>query len=193
MRPAYDGRETGVRFMLRSLQESFMSENIGTQDPQSVLPSGGRASAPKIAGVKVLELGNILTRSGWMTEIFRTDWSGIEVVTQQINWVELNAHSITDWHRHDRQTDHLVGVGGAIKLALCDGRPDSPTYRETEVIRMGAIRPVLVVVPPGVWHGLRNETGQPSGFLAITNQLYTHDRPDNWRLTKEDMEIPDIL
>src|ERR1700723_965124 len=103
-----------------------MSETFGKQDEQTTLPNGQRASAPKIAGVRVLELGNILTRSGWMAEIFRTDWPGIEAVTQQINWVEINAHSLTDWHRHDRQTDHLVGVGGVLKLALCDGRPASP-------------------------------------------------------------------
>ncbi len=127
-----------------------------------------------------------------MTEIFRTDWPGVQA-PQQINWVELGPDRVTDWHRHDLQTDHLVGVGGVIKLALCDGRPDSPTHGGTEVIRMGAIRPVMVIVPPGVWHGLRNESGQSAGFLAITTRLYAHEQPDSWRLTADDMEIPNIL
>jgi len=170
-----------------------MSVTQGKQDRQTVFPNGRPASAPKIAGVKILELGNIITRSGWMTEVFRTDWPGIEVAPHQINGVELSPNGVTDWHRHADQIDHLVGVGGVIKLALCDGRPASPTERETEIIRMGAIRPVMVVIPPGVWHALRNESGQPAGYLVITNQLYLHERPDNWRLGADETEIPDIL
>jgi dTDP-4-dehydrorhamnose 3,5-epimerase len=58
---------------------------------------------------------------------------------------------------------------------------------------MGAIRPVLVIIPPGVWHALRNESGEPAGYLNVTDQLYTHDEPDNWRLAPRSTEIPDIL
>jgi dTDP-4-dehydrorhamnose 3,5-epimerase len=170
-----------------------MLDSAGKRDGQSVLPGGGRACPPKIDGVKILELGNVLTRSGWMTEVFRKDWSGVEIVPQQINWVELNPNGVTDWHRHAAQTDHLIGVGGSVKLVLWDGRADSSTFQETEVIRMGAIRPVMVIVPPGVWHALRNESGQPAGYLNVTDQLYNHERPDNWRLPPDMAEIPSIL
>jgi dTDP-4-dehydrorhamnose 3,5-epimerase len=170
-----------------------MQPERGKQDVQSVLPGGSRATPPKIDGVRILELGNVITRSGWMTEVFRTDWPGIEIAPRQINWVELSPNGVTDWHRHADQIDHLVGVGGAIKLALCDGRPGSHTQGETDVIRMGAIRPIMVIIPPGVWHALRNESGQPAGFLTIIDRLFTHERPDNWRLSAGDQEIPNIL
>jgi dTDP-4-dehydrorhamnose 3,5-epimerase len=170
-----------------------MSENIGVQDPQSVKRDGSRASAPNIAGVRIVELANILTRSGWMAEIFRADWPQIEIGVQQVNWVELRPNGVTDWHRHVHQTDHLVGVGGAIKLALYDARADSSTPRATDVIRMGAIRPVMVIVPPGVWHALRNESGAPAGYLNITNKLYRHECPDNWRLAPDEIEIANLL
>ncbi len=170
-----------------------MSNSTGQQDSQTVQAGGRRTAPPKIAGLKILELGNVLTRSGWMTEIFRQNWDGIEVTPRQINWVELTPGGVTDWHRHYGQIDHLVGVGGVIKLALWDGREDSPTYRESEIIRIGAMRPVLVVVPPGIWHALRNESGQPAGYLNITNQLYNYERPDNWRLAADATGIPNIL
>ncbi len=141
----------------------------------------------------ILELGNVLTRSGWMMELFRKDMPGVAITPRQINWVQLNPNGVTDWHRHARQTDHLVGVGGNIKLALWDGRVKSPTYQQTNVIRMGAMRPVLVVVPPGVWHALRNESGQPAGYINLTDQLYQHASPDNWRLAPGAAGIPDIL
>lgn len=128
-----------------------------------------------------------------MTEIFRKDTPGITIAPQQINWVELNPNGVTDWHRHVRQIDHLVGVNGNIRVALWDGREDSPSYRESELIRIGAIRPVMVTVPPGVWHALRNESGQPAGYLNVTDQLYDYATPDNWRLAPGTPGVPDIL
>jgi dTDP-4-dehydrorhamnose 3,5-epimerase len=165
----------------------------GIRDPQTVLAGGRRAAAPQIDGVQLVELGNILTRSGWMAEIFRTDWPAVGISVRQVNWVELSPGAVTDWHCHAGQTDHLVGVGGNIKLALWDGRDDSPTKGATELVRMGAMRPMMVVVPPGVWHGLRNESGVPAGYINVTDQLYHHARPDNWRSTPGSAEIPNIL
>ncbi len=141
----------------------------------------------------ILELGNVLTRSGWMMELFRKDMPGVAIAPRQINWVQLNPNGVTDWHRHTKQTDHLIGVGGNIKLALWDGRAKSPTYQQSDVIRLGALRPVLVMVPPGVWHALRNESGQPAGYINIIDQLYQHANPDNWRLAPGTTGIPDIL
>ncbi len=44
---------------------------IGRRDPQTVVAGGKRFAPPNIVGVEITELGNILTRSGWMAEIFR--------------------------------------------------------------------------------------------------------------------------
>ena len=167
--------------------------DVGIRDPQTVLSGGGRASAPQISGLQIFELGNVLTRSGFMTEIFRTDWPVVGISVRQVNWVQLNPGAVTDWHAHAGQTDHLVGVSGTIKLALWDGREDSPTKGTTEIVRMGSLRPVLVVVPSGVWHGLRNESGKAAGYINVIDQLYHHERPDNWRLSPSAAEIPDIL
>lgn len=166
---------------------------VGTRDRQSVVRGGRRAAAPRIAGLEIVELGNVLTRSGWMMELFRMDWKNIGTTPRQINWVQLNPSGTTDWHRHTQQTDHLIGVGGVIKLALWDGRSGSPTHNESDIIRLGAMRPVLVIVPPGVWHALRNESGEPAGYINVTDQLYDHENPDNWRLEPGASGVPDIL
>jgi dTDP-4-dehydrorhamnose 3,5-epimerase len=158
-----------------------------------VVRGGRRAAPPRIAGVAIVELGNVLTRSGWMLELFRKDWKNIGIAPQQINWVQLNPNGITDWHRHTQQTDHLIGVGGVIKLALWDGRSGSPTHNETDVIRLGAMRPILVIVPPGVWHALRNESGEPAGYINVADQLYDYENPDNWRLQPDSSGVPPIL
>lgn len=166
---------------------------VGSKDQQTVLPDGARAMPAKIAGVHIHELGNVITRSGFMTEIFRTDWSVVGITVRQVNWVQLNTGAVTDWHVHAKQTDHLVGVGGNIKLALWDGRKSSPSQGASDVIRIGAIRPVMVIVPPGVWHGLRNESGEPAGYINIIDEAYDHKNPDNWRLSPRAADMPDIL
>lgn len=165
----------------------------GVRDPQTVLPGGAKAAPPAIYGVRMHELGNVITRSGFMTEVFRTDWPVVDISVRQVNWVQLNPGAVTDWHAHAKQTDHLIGVGGSLKLALWDGRDSSPTKGATDIVRMGAIRPVLVIVPAGVWHALRNESGEPAGYLNVIDELYEHAKPDNWRLAPRAAEIPDIL
>ena len=165
----------------------------GVRDHQTVFAGGARAETIKIGGVQVRELGNVLTRSGFLTEIFRTDWISDEIVVHQVNWVQLNPAGVTDWHVHAKQTDRIAGVGGTIKLALWDGRASSPTKGATEIFRIGALRPVLVVIPPGVWHALRNESDQAAGYLNVIDEHYVHEEPDNWRLPAGSGEIPDIL
>jgi dTDP-4-dehydrorhamnose 3,5-epimerase len=170
------------------------SETVaGTRDQQTVAAGGARVTLPKIAGVQIVELGNVLTRSGSLLEIFRKDWPAIAIGVKQVNWVQLNPDSVTDWHRHALQTDHLVGVGGNIRLALWDGREDSPTHGASEVIRLGALRPVMVIVPTGVWHALRNESGASAGYLNMVDELYDYARPDNYRLAPGTPGVPDIL
>ena len=166
---------------------------IGTRDTQTVKSDGARAHTPNISGVLVRDLGNILTRSGSMAEVFRIDWSEIGIEVRQVNWVEMNPGAVTDWHAHAKQTDHLVGIGGNIKLALWDARPRSPTHGATDIIRIGAKRPVIVIVPPGVWHGLRNESGCPASYLNITDETYVHEEPDNWRAEPGSPMIPNVL
>lgn len=165
----------------------------GRRDGQTVASGGTRVASPRIAGVRVVELGNVLTRSGSLLELFRNDWSDVGIVPAQVIWVQLNAGAVTDWHRHMKQTDHLVGVGGNIRLALWDGREESPTCGQSEIIRLGALRSVLAIVPPGVWHGLRNESGEAAGYLNIVDHVYDYAAPDNWRLAPGTPRIPDIL
>src|SRR5437667_391434 len=123
---------------------------LGTKDLPSILRGGRKIAASLIAGVNVVELGNVITRSGHMAEIFRTDWPTVELPICQVNWQQLKPAGVTDWHVHERQVDHVVGVEGNIKLALFDDRVDSSSRGASETIRLDAERPVLVVVPAGV-------------------------------------------
>lgn len=160
------------------------------RDPQSVTADGMRAGERVIDGVLVRECRNVLTRSGTLLEVLRQDWPELRIDPVQFNWVMLWPGGVTDWHRHDKQTDHLFPVLGSIKLCLYDDRPGSPTHGVSNTFRVGELRPSLVVVPPGVWHGLRNETGERAGYINAFDFLYEHGEPDNWRLPHDSPAIP---
>jgi len=63
---------------------------VGVKDTQTVTLTGSRVGAANIDGVRINQLGNVITRSGFMTEIFRIDWPAIGITVRQINWVQLN-------------------------------------------------------------------------------------------------------
>src|SRR5438270_13616528 len=67
-----------------------MGRTLGVKDGQTVAPGGARIGPVGIEGVVVHELGNVMTRSGFMTEIFRTDWAPVNVAVAQVNWAELS-------------------------------------------------------------------------------------------------------
>jgi dTDP-4-dehydrorhamnose 3,5-epimerase len=164
---------------------------IGDRD--AALDDDTEAAASNIDGVQIVRLPNVTLPNGFVMEMVRTDWPAITGPVQQVNWFQLDGGSVTGWHCHTGHSDHLVGVLGTIRLALWDGRDASPSQGATQVVRLDPARPTMVVVPPGVWHGLRNESGEPAGYVQVLDALYNHKDPDSRRLPLGTPEIPDIL
>jgi hypothetical protein len=54
----------------------------------------------------------------------------------------------------------------------------------------GHERPLLVVAPPGVWHGLKALGATPSLTLNLVDRAYSYETPDHWRLPPDTPEIP---
>jgi dTDP-4-dehydrorhamnose 3,5-epimerase len=143
-----------------------------------------------IAGVKLREVKNLVTRNGVTTELFRTDWGIGEGTVEQIIHVTLRPGALSAWHMHRRKTDHVFAVSGTVKVVLYDGREGSPTSGRVEVFHLTPLRPTLLVVPPEVWHGLQNVEAASSSFINIFDQSYDYEDPDEWRLPPDTEEIP---
>ena len=161
-----------------------------TKDGHHVTEEWTRLRADAIDGVKVHEIGNLVTRNGVMTEVFRSGWGVVDGPIEQMIYVTLRAAVISAWHMHARKTDHLMVVSGAIKAVLYDGREDSETNGRLEVHHLSPMRPTLLVIPPGVWHGLQNLDATPSAFVNFFDLSYDHEDPDDWRMDQDAEEIP---
>lgn len=164
-------------------------ELTGHKDSAHVSADGQRL-APVIHDVRVREQPNIPTRNGVTAEAWRSDW-GLGGALQQILVVHLRPAAISAWHRHARQTDHIYCIDGALRLVMYDARPDSPSHGVVDVRLLHPARPQLIVVPPGLWHGLQNlDPARDACFLNGFDRAYQHDDPDEFRLPADTRQIP---
>jgi len=97
---------------------------------------------------------------------------------------------VSAWHAHRHATDRLFANHGLIKVVLFDARRDSATAGRVNVFRCGDVRPQLVVVPPGVWHGVQSIGATPALLLNLPDCEYAYEAPDHWRLPPDTDEIP---
>jgi dTDP-4-dehydrorhamnose 3,5-epimerase len=164
--------------------------DIPAKDEPHIAPDG-TLRATRIAGVVVHEGGNIITRNGHTTELFSSPWDLPVDCVRHVIHVSLRPAAISAWHMHERQTDQIIAVDGMLKLVLHDPRDDSPTNGQTDVFHLSPMRPTLVLIPPGVWHGIQNMNAASfSSFINLFDRPYEHDSPDEWRLPLRNDVIP---
>ncbi len=142
-----------------------------------------------IEGVIVKPLRVHADDRGYLMEILRDD----DEVYERFGQVYVTTcypGVVKAWHAHTKQTDHLVCVSGTMKVGLYDGRPESPTRGETMSLVLGLVRPALVKVPPGIWHGFTAIGTESAMLLNVPTVHYDPEHPDELRRDPFDPEIP---
>ncbi len=94
------------------------------------------------------------------------------------------------WHRHRRQWDRMVGLVGQTLLVLRDGRADSPSCGQTVQWILGDRHPSLVLIPPGVWHGLKALSDSETMVLNLPTEAYDEGDPDEERFDPRGEPVP---
>jgi dTDP-4-dehydrorhamnose 3,5-epimerase len=140
--------------------------------------------------VRVKAVRNVVKENGVLTEVYRRDWALDDSGVEQVFQVMLFPGGVSAWHTHQLTTDRLFVHQGIIKVVLYDARQESPTYGRINEFRCGSVRPALIVVPPGVWHGVQNISHEPAALLNIVDRAYTYEDPDHWRLPWDTEKIP---
>jgi len=155
---------------------------IGEKDHQLVAPDWSPSEPVEITGVATMAIANVLTDTGCLTEIWRRDWGLDRLPVDQVFQRTLAKGAATDWHAHATTTDRLFCATGRLRLALYDARMASPSHGRVAVLRLGTERPAVIVVPPGVWHGVRNVGEDTALYLNVVDRAYDYAEPDNYRL-----------
>lgn len=157
---------------------------------KSVTSDWELVAAPAIDGVVVKEVRSVPTPYGHLTEVYRADWGTDSGGVDQVFTSFLNPGSVTAWHVHNHTVDRLAAVVGQVLIVLYDARDESTTHGRVQVVRTGPVRPGLVVVPPGVWHGVKNTGYEQAVLLNAVDRAYDYDGPDHLSLPPDSDHIP---
>ena len=142
-----------------------------------------------IEGVKTKGLKVIPDERGRLMEILRCD-DEIFVKFGQAYLTVAYPGVVKGWHYHKVQFDNFVCVSGMMQLVLYDARKDSPTFKEINEFFMGIHNPILVQIPPYVYHGFKALGVEEGLMINIPSEVYHYKEPDEFRLPPHTKEIP---
>lgn len=142
-----------------------------------------------IEGVKTKRLKVVPDERGWLMEILRRD-DDLYQDFGQVYVTTAYPGVVKAWHMHKKQTDNFTCVRGMMKVALYDAREDSSTYGEINEFFVGDKNPMLLSVPPLVYHGFKAIGTDTAYFLSIPTLPYNYQEPDEYRLPPDTPDIP---
>ncbi len=142
-----------------------------------------------IKDVKTKNLKVIPDERGRLMEILRQDDS-LFLKFGQVYMTTTYPEVVKAWHKHEKQTDNVVCIQGMIKLVLYDTRGKSSTYKEVNQFLIGIHNPLLVQIPPGVYHGWMCLSANEAIIVNIPTETYNYEHPDELRINPHDNDIP---
>ena len=142
-----------------------------------------------IHDVRIKQLKVIPDERGRLMEILRRD-DDLFRGFGQVYMTTAYPGAVKAWHYHKKQWDHFVCVRGMMKVVLYDGREGSPTHGEVNEFFMGEHRPILLQIPPLVYHGFKCISETEAIVINTPTEVYVHDDPDECRVDPHDNDIP---
>ena len=143
-----------------------------------------------IHGVKTKKLSVHCDERGRLMEMLRSDDPDMDVRFGQVYMTTAYPGVVKAWHYHQKQTDHFVCTRGMMKVVLYDDRENSPTKGEVNVFCIGEYNPLLVEIPPLVYHGFKCISDYEATVVNLTTECYDYKNPDEFRLPPHGGPIP---
>lgn len=142
-----------------------------------------------INGVKIKKLKVIPDERGRLMEILRRDDEQFKRFGQ-VYMTTAYPGVVKAWHYHKMQTDNFTCVSGKIRLALYDSRPTSATFKSIDEFVLSLNEPVLVQIPPLVYHGFKCISNEEAIVINTITHPYNRQKPDEYRVDAFDNNIP---
>jgi dTDP-4-dehydrorhamnose 3,5-epimerase len=142
-----------------------------------------------IEGVVVKNLRIIPDERGKLMEILRSD-DQIFKGFGQVYMTTAYPGVVKGWHYHKIQYDNMAVIKGMMKIALFDPREGSPTKGEVNEFFAGEMNPILIQIPPGVFHGFKCIGMEESIVINCPTETYCYENPDEYRVDPHNNDIP---
>lgn len=191
-------------FSDKDLLERLAGKVTFAEVPEKWQPTQGtytRKSVDEIDGASIIDLPDFRTPANLFTELGRINEDGTivsapEIVVSQWSYSIFPPDSPKAWHLHglrDGQWDCWVILpypGMILRVGLWDVRKKSPTSDAKFKIDFDDSATHLVLIPPGVAHGV--VAFEKQGILIyITTKMFDKTHPDEGRIPW-DMEDKDF-
>ena len=142
-----------------------------------------------IEGVNIKKLNIISDDRGRLMEILRMD-DEIFKGFGQVYMTTAFPGVVKGWHYHKEQIDNFTCIKGKMLLGLYDAREGSLTFGETMRFEISLEDPVVVQIPPDVFHGFKCIGEEEAVVINVVTKPYNSDSPDEYRLDAMDNDIP---
>jgi dTDP-4-dehydrorhamnose 3,5-epimerase len=139
--------------------------------------------------VRVKPLKVIPDERGRLMEMLRSD-DDLFRGFGQIYMTTAYPGVVKAWHYHKKQWDHFVCVRGMMKVVLYDSRENSPTRAEVNEFFLGEHQPILLQIPPLVYHGFKCVSEFEAIVINCPSETYVYANPDEYRVDPHDNDIP---
>jgi dTDP-4-dehydrorhamnose 3,5-epimerase len=142
-----------------------------------------------IDGVMIKKLTVIADERGRLMEILRADdemFAGFG----QVYMTTAYPGVVKGWHYHKRQSDNMGVVRGMMKIVLYDGREGSKTKGNIDEYFAGVYNPILVHIPPMVFHGFKCISTEEAIVVNTPTDAYNYQDPDEFRVHPHENAIP---
>ena len=142
-----------------------------------------------IEGIKIKKLKVIPDERGRLAEILRRD-DDIFKKFGQVYMTTAYPGVVKGWHFHKKQYDYFCAVKGMIKLVLYDSREKSKTKGEINEFFIGEHNPLVVMIPPYVYHGFKCISESEAIVINTITEPYNHKEPDEYKVDPHNNDIP---
>ncbi len=113
--------------------------------------------------------------------------AGFPADSTQVSATVTYPGAIKAFHYHVHQTDCWVPSSGMLQVALIDLREGSRTFGVKNTIYVGALRPWMLLIPPGVAHGYKVIGTEAASLMYVTDRWY--DPADEGRIAHDDPRL----
>jgi dTDP-4-dehydrorhamnose 3,5-epimerase len=142
-----------------------------------------------IDGATTKQLLVIPDERGRLMECLRSD-DELFIKFGQLYMTTTYPGVVKGWHLHRVQWDNIVCVRGMVKLVLYDAREGSPTRGALDEHFTGEHQPLLVRIPPGVYHGWKCVGTEEAFIVNAPTEVYLYEQPDQEELPPDTPQIP---
>ena len=141
-------------------------------------------------GVQVKPLKPIPDNRGRLMEILRSD----EPIFERFGQVYVTTAKpgvVKAWHYHKLQADYWTCLCGKARVGLYDLREGSLTRGTINEFLMTPEEPVLIKIPPFVYHGFKGAHATlDTMIMNVPTFPYNYATPDEYRADPYDPAIP---